>query len=151
MFYKLYIYIYIYIYIYTYIYYIYAVLPTIFSQPTLTLNCYSAMVPFDWSSLLPKWKHTSTLRWPNMSETDPGNPPHPKFQVRQEPCAFLLLCWNTGLKLIFHSKCTIKVSLERPFGKNSITQESVYRFALQINALVPILDESNWTLFTNIL
>ena len=45
MFYKLYIY--IYIYIYTYIYYIYAVLPTIFSQPTLTLNCYSAMVPFD--------------------------------------------------------------------------------------------------------
>ena len=58
----IYIYMYIYIYIYIYIHKFHAVLSTIFSHLTLTLNCYNAMVS-SWRhliSLVTKWKTNSS-------------------------------------------------------------------------------------------
>ena len=39
-------------------------------------------------------------------------------------------------------KWSIIVCSEQPFGKNRITLESVHRFALEINLLVPIWNKS---------
>ena len=78
------------------------VLLIIFSQITVTLNCYSVMVS-SWchlTSLVPKWKHTPSLWWPSTWEIVTGFSPHSKCEMGQKSWHHLaLICeanWRSG-------------------------------------------------------
>ena len=120
-----------------------AALSTIFSQLTLMLNCYSAIVS-SWRhliSLIPEWKtHPNPVMTQHIRERS-RNPPNPKWEMGQGTWHHLYLCQNTvGYFSLPNQWCSI-VS-ERPSGKNCITQGPVHRFVSLINLLIPTWHKS---------
>lgn len=117
-----------------------AVLSTIFSQLTLTLNCYSAMVS-SWRHVISPVPESKTHPNPAMTQhirERSRNPPHPKVWNGAGALASPppMLKHKTVVYFPFpHQWCSI-VS-ERPSSKNCITQGPVHRFTTLINLLVP--------------
>ena len=78
---------------------LHVVLSTIFSQLTLTLNCYSSMVS-SWRHVIsptPEWKtHPNPTMSQHMRERS-RNPPHSKCEMEQGPWHHPHLCQNIGL------------------------------------------------------
>ena len=117
-----------------------AVLSTIFSQLTLTLNRYSAMVS-SWHHVIspaPEWKtHPNPAMTQHIRERS-RNSPDPKVWNGARPLASPppLIKLKTVVYFPFpHQWCSI-VS-ERPSSKNCITQGPVHWFTTLINLLVP--------------
>ena len=116
-----------------------AVLSTIFSQLTLTLNCYSAMVS-SWHHVIspvPEWKtHPNLAMIQDIWECS-SNCPHPKVWNGAGTLA-LPPPMPKGKTVVYfpfpHQWCSI-IS-EWPSSKNCITQGPVHRFATLINLLV---------------
>ena len=107
----------------------------IFSQLTLTLNCYSDM---HLTSLVPKWK---THLNPVMTQLIRDHSMKPcKLQVRDGAGTLatppVMLKHKTVVYFPLPLKWSIIVCSEWPVGKNRITQEAVPQFAPQINSLV---------------
>ena len=117
-----------------------AVLSTIFSQLTLTLNCYSVMVS-SWRHVIPPVPESKTHPNPAMTQhirECSRNPPHPKVWNGAGALASPppMLKHKTVVYFPFpHQWCSI-VS-ERPSSKNCIMQGPVHRFTTLTNLLAP--------------
>ena len=111
----------------------------IFSQLTLTLNCYSAMVS-SWRhviSSVPEWKTHPNLAMTRYIRECSRNPPHSKVWNEAGTLALPPPMPKHKTVAYFpfpHQWCSI--ASERPSIKNCITQGPVHRFATLINLLV---------------
>ena len=129
-----------------------AVLSTIFSQLTLALNCYSAMVSsWHYSILLvPMWKTYPNPMMTHHIRERFRKPSTPQVRDGEGTLAspLLMLKRKTVVYFPLPLKWSIIVCSGRPSGKNRITEVPVHRFVSQINLFVPTWHKSppevNW-------